>query len=82
MKIELITKQNKRTIVDVPFIPRVGDDIAVSNMADLYTEGFGESPVWTVTRVQWHYEEVTDSMGDSYNRCYGCCVWVKNEEDD
>jgi len=72
MKVNLITRQLKETTVELPFVPRIGDFITVTDMDEIYTDGHGTSPLWNVTGVEW----VVNNTGfEEVN------VFIRNEED-
>ena len=88
MKIDLITRQNKRTTVEMFFVPRIGEEISVTNMTELYTDAKGNddvdfgSPVWIVERVQYHCQNFQGCDDNNPNLYTGVLVYIKNEEED
>jgi len=83
MLVTFIAKKNKKTTVDIPSVPRVGDEVVMSNMTHMYDDETGESPVWVVKRVEWHLESIEDSLGNRPDRFYGILIYliyIENEE--
>lgn len=81
MKVQVITNYGKMECVEIPYIPRVGESICLSNMPYMYHEGNGESPRWIVTDVETYLGCGEDSMGEPKVVYEGATIRIKNEDD-
>lgn len=82
MNIEIITNYERRALVEMPYVPRVGERIQLSNMPYMYDERNGESPEWVVTGVKTYIGEWKNSHEDPEETYEGTAIYIKNEEDE
>ena len=81
MNINLVTKSGKRTTVEMPILPRVGEELQVCEMAELYEGQDYQSPLWTIQRVVYDCAFASTAI-NSFNTCDGVTLYIKNEEED
>lgn len=82
MKVQIVTNFGKMECLDMPYIPRVGESICLSNMSYMYYERNGKSPRWIVTDVETFIGLGEDAMGEPKVLYEGVTIRIKNEEDE
>lgn len=81
-KVILETTFGKKTIVGFnEELPRKGESILLTNMAELYDDEHGQSPLWEVVDVI-HCCCAVDGIDETINIFGTTKIVIKNEEDE